>query len=280
MNRLGRGLEALLDTGAESIDPSTGITTVSIEQISPNPYQPRHKFDPDKLRELAESIKENGLIQPIIVTKKDQTHYELIAGERRLEAAKLAGYKEMPVIIRSVSKRQQLQFAIIENIQREELTAIEEAKAFKQLHDEFGMTHAQISDILAKDRVTVTNTMRLLQLSDYVQEMIMNGSLTAGHARAILSVDPAIQNSFADTIKQLHLTVRQAESRAQKIKAGGEVAAPESAPEPGLQAVGQSLRKKYNVRVRIAEKENRGRVVFYYRNPEERNRLLAQLTEE
>lgn len=285
MNRLGRGLDALLETGPESTDPSTGITTVAIEHVYPNPYQPRHHFDPDRLRELADSIRENGLIQPIIVTKKDQTHYELIAGERRLEAAKLAGYREMPVIIRSVSKRQQLQFAIIENIQRENLNAIEEAMAFRQLQDEFSMTHAQIAEILAKDRATVTNTLRLLQLSDHVRGMITSDQITAGHARAILSVDPAIQDSFADVIRQLHLTVRQAESRAQKLKTGGELTTPaetrtESAPPLELKDIGGKLKKKYQVRVRISEKDERGRVVFYYRNTAERDRLLEQLTEE
>jgi ParB family transcriptional regulator, chromosome partitioning protein len=282
MNRLGRGLEALLESGAESVDPTTGITTVDIGQIYPNPYQPRRLFDPDKLRELAKSIKENGLIQPIIVTKKDQTHYELIAGERRLEAAKLAGFQEMPVIIRSVSKRQQLQFAIIENIQREDLNAIEEAKAFQQLHDEFGMTHAQISEILAKDRATVTNTLRLLQLNDSVQSMVMDGRITAGHARAILSVDPAIQDAFADIIHKQRLTVRQAESRAQKLRAGGELHPSPTAtpPSPSLQEFHGRLRRKYKARVRISEKGERGRVTFYYKNAEERDRLLEQLAGE
>ena len=177
MTRLGKGLEALISSGPESIDKTTGITTIDVDHIKPNRFQPRKKFKPEKLQELANSLKENGIIQPIIVTKRDESQFELVAGQRRLEAAKLAGFDEIPVIIRSVSLKEQLQFAIIENVQREDLTAIEEAQAYQQLNTEFDLTHAQISDIVGKDRATITNLIRLLKLNDDIQNMILDEKL-------------------------------------------------------------------------------------------------------
>ena len=156
-----------------------GVTTLRISEIVPNRYQPRRTFDKDKLQELADSLRENGIIQPIIVTKRDDALYELIAGERRLEASKLAGFREIPVIVRSVTPKEQLQFAIIENVQREDLNAIEVAKAYQQLNEEFNLTHAQISEIVGKDRATISNFIRLLKLNEQIQNMILSNFLSS-----------------------------------------------------------------------------------------------------
>ncbi|MFC1898614.1 ParB/RepB/Spo0J family partition protein, partial [Candidatus Cloacimonadota bacterium] len=218
MTRLGKGLEALINSGPESIDRTTGITTVKVDMIFPNRYQPRKYFDQKKLQELANSLKENGIIQPIIVTKKDDTNYELVAGERRLEAAKLAGFNDIPVIIRSISLKEQLQFSIIENVQREDLSPIEEANAYQRLNEEFNLTHAQISDIVGKDRATITNIIRLLKLPDSIQQMILNEQLSPGHARAILQVAEKDQENFANMIINNIYSVRKAEQEAKLIK--------------------------------------------------------------
>ena len=196
---------------------------VKIEFINPNRYQPRKLFNRAKLKELAVSLKENGIIQPIIVTKRESSNYELVAGERRLEAAKLAGFEEVPVIIRSISLKQQLQFAIIENVQREDLNALEEAAAYQRLNTEFQMTHSQISEIVGKDRATITNLIRLLKLNGNVQKMILKGELSPGHARTILQIPSSLQDEFAQVIKKNKYSVRKAESAAKSIKNAGSI---------------------------------------------------------
>lgn len=275
--RLGRGLEALIRDIPERTNQATGITTVKVENISPNRYQPRKSFDQAKLKELSDSIKQNGIIQPIIVTKKDDSDYELIAGERRLEAAKLAGFEEVPVIIRSVSKKEQLQFAIIENIQRENLNAVEEAKAYQQLVEEFNMTHAQISEIMGKDRVTITNSLRLLRLSTGIQDYIINGELTAGHARAILQVDDSLQEGFAKYLAENSTSVRQAEELAKSWEQ------PRShtrqvKPKMNTNVIEETeLKQIYRVGVKIEDRNGKGKIIFKFGNDEEKKQLLEQL---
>jgi ParB family chromosome partitioning protein len=281
MNRLGKGLEALISSVPESTDVSTGITTIKTEQIKPNRYQPRKLFNSEKLQELANSLKENGIIQPIIVTTKDEGEYELIAGERRLEASKLAGFNEVPVIIRSVSPKEQLQFAIIENVQREDLTAIEEAKAYQQLNEEFKLTHAQISEIVGKDRATITNFIRLLKLSDNVQQMILNDQISSGHARAILQVDEELRDKFSQLILKNKLSVRKAEEEAKRIKETGSVSHSKKKKEvieiPELREAEKNLKQKFNSKVKISDNNYKGKVSFYYSSKDEFNKLLEKL---
>jgi len=284
MSKLGRGLDALLGAGPESVDRTTGITTVGVEYIFPNSYQPRKTFEQSKLEELAQSLRENGMIQPIIVTKKDNSRYELIAGERRLEAAKLAGFAEVPVIVRSVSRRQQLQLAIIENIQRENLNPVEEAEAYQRLHEEFSLTHAEISDIVGKDRATITNSLRLLKLAPQVRELLSTGQLSYGHARAILQVPEPAQEGFAEHLVKESLSVRKAEALAKSW-------APQSQPEPveeprkplGRQLLEQlqnTLRGWYRVRVKVQGKPDKGRITFFYQTESERVALMERLQPE
>ncbi|OPX28658.1 MAG: chromosome partitioning protein ParB [Candidatus Cloacimonas sp. 4484_143] len=279
MTRLGKGLEALISSGPESVDKTTGITTVKVELISPNRYQPRKRLDKEKLQELANSLKENGIIQPIIVTKRDETNYELIAGERRLEASKLAGYDKVPVIIRSVSPKEQLQFAIIENVQREDLSAIEEAKAYQQLNEDFGLTHAQISDIVGKDRATITNLIRLLKLPEEIQNMVLDEKLSSGHARTILQVPEKDQLNFANQIVRNIFSVRKAEQEAKKIKESGKVGKSKSnlrlAKE--LKTLEASLKTYYKTDLKISGTQNKGKIIFQYSSKEELEKLVKKL---
>lgn len=276
MTRLGKGLEALINSGPESIDRTTGITTVKVDIIKPNRYQPRKFLDSEKLQELANSLKENGIIQPIIVTKKDDTNYELVAGERRLEAAKLAGFEEIPVIIRSVSPKEQLQFAIIENVQREDLSPIEEANAYQRLNDEFNLTHAQISEIVGKDRVTITNLIRLLKLPASIQRMILNKQLSPGHARAILQVAEEDQENFAINIINNIFSVRKAEQEAKIIKEKVVSKKPRIEPEkvPELISYEAHLKRNYNTRIKISGKLTKGKITFYYSSKKELEKLI------
>jgi len=282
MTRLGKGLEALINSGPESIDKTTGITTIKVDHIKPNRFQPRKKFKQEKLQELANSLKENGIIQPIIVTKRDESQFELVAGQRRLEAAKLADFDEIPVIIRSVSLKEQLQFAIIENVQREDLTAIEEAQAYQQLNTEFDLTHAQISEIVGKDRATITNLIRLLKLNDDIQKMILDEKLSPGHARAILQVEGQFHEDFANLIIRNNLSVRKAEMEAKRIKESGLFAKPkvEMHVIPELAEHEKILKKRYKIKVKITDKNNKGKITFYYSEKTELDKLLNQLENE
>ncbi len=281
MTRLGKGLEALISSVPESTDKSTGITTIKTDLIKPNRYQPRKLFNTEKLQELANSLKENGIIQPIIVTTKDEGEYELIAGERRLEASKLAGFSEIPVIIRSVSPKEQLQFAIIENVQREDLTAIEEATAYQQLNEEFKLTHAQISEIVGKDRATITNFIRLLKLSDNVQQMILNDQISSGHARTILQVDEELRDEFSQLIFKNKFSVRKTEEEAKRIKETGSVLISKKKKEiieiPELKEFEKKLKHKFNSKVKISDNNYKGKVSFYYASQNELNKLLEKL---
>lgn len=279
MTRLGKGLEALINSGPESVDRTTGITTVKVDVIKPNRYQPRKILDSEKLQELANSLKENGIIQPIIVTKKDDTNYELVAGERRLEAARLAGFDEIPVIIRSVSPKEQLQFAIIENVQREDLSPIEEANAYQRLNEEFHLTHAQISDIVGKDRVTITNLIRLLKLPDSIQKMILDKQLSSGHARAILQVAEEDQEKFAQNIIDNIFSVRKAEQEAKLIKEKIVSKKPRTETEkiPELISYEAQLKKKYNSRIKVSGKLTKGKITFYYSSKKELEKLIGKL---
>lgn len=281
MTKLGKGLGALISSVPESTDVSTGITTVKTDQIKPNKYQPRKQFNNEKLQELANSLKENGIIQPIIVTTKDKSEYELIAGERRLEASKLAGFNEIPVIIRSVSPKEQLQFAIIENVQREDLTAIEEAKAYQQLNEDFKLTHAQISEIVGKDRATITNFIRLLKLSREVQQMILDEKISSGHARAILQVDEELREKFSKLILKNKLSVRKAEEEAKRIKEIGSVLpSPKKkgiVEVPEIKEYEKNLKQKFNSKVKISDNNYKGKISFYYSTKKELDKLLEKL---
>jgi ParB family transcriptional regulator, chromosome partitioning protein len=265
--RLGRGLSALIPDRDEAKTGHLGLSTLPIDKIHANRYQPRKNFDNDKLAELADSIKENGIIQPLIVTKTEGSEYELIAGERRLQAAKLAGLEIVPVVIRSVSKKEQLQLAIVENIQREDLNPIEEALAYAALAEDFSLTHAQIAQIMAKERSTITNSIRLLKLPQSVQGMVNDGLISSGHARAILSVEEPLQEAFAEYIVQHGLTVRMAEERAPKFTGNNPPAKPEQTPL--FHNLERDLQRTLGLKVKVTERNGKGSITLKYASHEE-----------
>jgi len=281
-SRLGKGLGALIGAGpdaAESTDRTTGITTVKVDKIIPNRYQPRKFFDKAKLQELANSLKENGIIQPIIVTKCDDSQYELVAGERRLEASKIAGFTDVPVIVRSISAKEQLQLAIIENVQREDLNPIEEAKAYQQLNEEFQLTHVQISEIVGKDRATISNFIRLLKLDDSIQQHILEGQISSGHARAILQVDEKYRAAFVDKIIKQSLSVRKAEAEAKQI-----LAEEPQEKKPMTRKLPEFIRRYQSIldtgfrgSAKITGRKNKGKIVIQYSSEEDLKSILEQM---
>ena len=225
MNRkaLGKGINALIPDFEMGVpesheNESAKTTELLIDEISPNRFQPRKYFDDEKLEELVTSIRENGVLQPVLVQKSD-TGYELIVGERRWRASKKAGLKKIPVVIREVTDAQALELAIIENIHRQDLNPIEEAEAYARLADEFALTQEMIAEKVGKSRTAVTNTLRLLKLSRNIKEDLISGKLSMGHARALLGLDNAGQmEALRKEIFKQDLTVRQTESRVSRLK--------------------------------------------------------------
>ena len=229
---LGRGISELIPTGEPSTTSSKKKSkeetvtktvvkevekTLPISEIEPNKSQPRTRFDEDALVELSESIKKFGVIEPIIVVKKGKYH-EIIAGERRWRAARLAGMKEVPVIIRDYTRQQQVEIALIENLQRENLNPIEEAKAYQRLIEEFNLTQDEVADRVSKGRPTITNSLRLLKLTDKVQQMIIEEMLTTGHARCLIQItDPELQIEIATMVFDKKMSVRETESYVKKL---------------------------------------------------------------
>jgi ParB family chromosome partitioning protein len=218
---LGRGLGALLSEIEEAYDNELpkrgGVEEIAVAKIRPNPYQPRKHFDAESLAELSESIKTHGLLQPIVI-KEDLDGYILIAGERRLRASKLAKNKTIKAIVVSVSDEQMREHALIENIQRDELNVIDLAQAYQELIDIHELTHEQLSQTVHKSRTQITNTLRLLQLSDKGRKALVDGKITAGHAKVILGLEPNEQTMMIDSIIGQKLSVRDVESMVKKIK--------------------------------------------------------------
>ncbi|MDB4138648.1 ParB/RepB/Spo0J family partition protein [Methylophilaceae bacterium] len=209
---LGRGLEALLGSDDNNMEQSNDqLKMISIGKLSAGKYQPRSIMDPEPLEELAESIKSQGIMQPILVRMLKENDYEIVAGERRWRAAKLAKLTEVPVLIKKISDSSALAMALIENIQREDLNIIEEAKGIKRLIDEFGMTHDAAAESLGKSRTAVSNILRLLNLSDYVQDALLNKKIEMGHARALLSLGTSEQAMVCQKVISQKLSVREVE---------------------------------------------------------------------
>jgi ParB family chromosome partitioning protein len=221
--RLGKGLSALINTDSPISDMSRKyIEDFDVDRIVPNPYQPRMHIDPEKLIELADSIREHGVIQPLIISKdRNSDKYNIIAGERRFRAVQLAGFKTVPVVIKETSPLEMLELALIENIQREDLNPLEESYSFKQLSTEFGLTQEEIAKKVGLNRVTVANKMRLYRLPEKIKELVLNESLSEGHARALLGVkDETSMIAAADIIVKRGLSVRQTEALVRKIMFG------------------------------------------------------------
>ncbi len=222
--RLGKGLAALISTQQMSNDSGAYNDKFDITLISPNPYQPRMHIEPEALIELADSIREHGIIQPLIITKDEKTgRYLLIAGERRFRASQLAGLKTVPIVLKDTSPQEMLELALIENIQRKDLNPLEEAIAFKQLQEQFRLTHDQIAKKVGLSRVAVTNKMRLMNLPDVVKEAVLNEKMSEGHARALLGLtDQASLVAAANIVLRKEMSVRDTELMVRKINFGKE----------------------------------------------------------
>ncbi len=270
---LGRGLDSLLPVG-DSL--SENFFECDIDIISPNHYQPRLHFSEKSIGELADSIKKQGIIQPLTV-RKTENGYELAAGERRLRAAYKAGLKKVPVIVRDFSDSEMLEISIVENIQRENLNPMEEADAYHRLIEEFNLTQEEAASKVGKSRPAVANTLRLRQLSDQIKQDIKTGILSAGHARAILSIDSTIkQNEIARFIITKKLSVRQTEDLIKRIKNQKEEkdTGVKSAEQIYFTDLSQSLSNKFGTKVKIVKKGKKGRVEIDFYGDEDLDRII------
>ncbi|MGA7614944.1 MAG: ParB/RepB/Spo0J family partition protein [Thermoanaerobaculia bacterium] len=271
---LGRGLGALIPQKEEG----AGLLEVPIERIIPNPDQPRKTFDEAALESLARSIRENGVVQPLVVTRSGDSRYQLIAGERRFRASQKAGLKTVPVVVKElVQSGQALQLALIENIQREDLNPMEEAVAYQQLHDEFGLTQEEIAKRVGKERPTVANFLRLLRLPERVKKMVAAGQLSMGHARALLSVEePRKIETLADRVIKNDLNVRQTEH----LVSGAPSAAkkPEKLKDVFTRDAEEKLTRSLRAKVAIERKRRGGEIRVTFSSEDELIRLYEELT--
>jgi ParB family transcriptional regulator, chromosome partitioning protein len=275
---LGKGLGALIPDLSSLDDKerkALGINEIELEKIVPNEFQPRKYFDDDKLKELAASIKEQGVIQPIIVHKMGGG-YQLIAGERRWRAARLAGLKTIPALVKEATKRELLEMALIENIQREDLNPLEAAEAYKRLQDEFKLTQDDLAKRVGKERSTVTNFLRILGLPKEVKHEIATGSLSMGHAKALLSLERVRDQLRAATlIVKKGLSVREAESIATRLKNPPKEKKVRQSHE--LKAVAEKLTKSLGTKVSISARSKGGRIVIEYYSTDELDRILEKI---
>lgn len=281
---LGRGLYALVseaeyETGgsAAACSNASSETKLPIEDIVPNPNQPRIHFNETELRELSESIQEHGVLQPLLV-RKHGNGYEIIAGERRYQASKLAGLEELPVIIKEVNDEEMLALALIENLQRSDLNPVEEAKGYRQLIDASGMTQEALSKAVSKSRSAITNSLRLLDLPEVVQQMIFEGKLTAGHARAILAVpyeDARIR--LAEKVVAEGLSVRATENLAPLFSAGETPKTSRPATPQSFKKAARVLRQVFNTNVRVKSSHGKNKIEIEFKDEEELSRILGEM---
>jgi ParB family transcriptional regulator, chromosome partitioning protein len=280
---LGRGLASLIPQ--RSGPP--GVIDVPIDRVVSSPFQPRTRIDEAELATLVESIRAHGVIQPVLVTET-LDGYRLVAGERRLRAARLAGLERIPALIRQLADRDQLELALVENVQREDLNPIEEARAYRQLIDEFGFTQEQLAARVSRARSSVANTLRLLDLLAEVQAAIETGAITEGHARAIAALDASRQRQLLDTVVARGLSVRQTEELARRIRDASErsgashqdgvARAEEAGRSAEVERVETELRTALGTKVTLAKARKGGRIVIEYYSDEELGRLYERLT--
>jgi ParB family transcriptional regulator, chromosome partitioning protein len=274
---LGRGLDALL--GADSAAaPRDALTKLPVARIRPGKYQPRTKMDQQALAELAASIRSQGLMQPLLVRPVDRDRYELIAGERRWRAAQMAGLEEVPVLVREVPDEAALVLSLIENIQRENLNPMEEAAGVQRLIDEFKMTHEQAADAVGRSRTATTNLLRLLKLAKPVQEMVLQGALDMGHARALLALDPARQIEAAHRIAAKGLSVRDTEALVQALARGRSGAHRAKRVDRDLERLEEELSGSLGTTVEIRPaKKGSGKLLVHYSSLDHLEQLLKRL---
>jgi ParB family chromosome partitioning protein len=277
---LGRGLAALLPASEQQ------LRQVDVDLIVPNPRQPRSLLDPDALADLAESIRQHGVIQPIVVTESNQaapgrpSTFQIIAGERRWQAAKLAGLERVPVIVKEASSQQVLEIALVENIQRADLSPLEEAAAFKQLIDEYGLTQEAVADRVGRHRTSVTNTLRLLRLPDEIKELLAGQQITEGHARSLLALEsPAEMLELARRVVENSLTVRQLEeaTRRGSNAKNRNGSLDREADDPEWKSLESRLQDALGTKVQLARARRGGRMVIHFFSEEELDSIVQRL---
>ena len=273
---LGRGLDSLISNAVDS-SSSDRLTTVAIADIQPGRYQARVQIDDEALQELADSIKAQGIIQPVIVRERGLSQYELIAGERRWRASQLAGLTEIPVVIKTISDETALAMGLIENLQRENLNPIEEAQGLKRLADEFGLTHETIAKAVGKSRSAISNSLRLLSLPEPVQEMLYQRRLEMGHARALLTLHVVDQLELAQKAVKNGWSVREVERRSQLAH---QKAKPEATKtiNPDIRRINDALTERLGVNAEVkTSNQKKGKIVLHFDTPETFEYLLKQL---
>ncbi|MFZ0431003.1 MAG: ParB/RepB/Spo0J family partition protein [Acidobacteriota bacterium] len=269
---LGKGLDALLPQTSES----GALVHIDIDRIHPNPMQPRLRFEVERLDELAASIREKGILQPIVV-RPTETGYEIIAGERRWRACQRAAVHQIPAIVQDVSDQDMLELALIENIQRDDLSPIEEAQAYQLMVEQFGLTQEEVADKVARSRTAVTNTLRLLQLPKAIQELVINKDLSMGHARALIPLPPKPQLELARLVVDQGLSVRDTERRVQRLLQASPTRRTRPARDPNLQAAEERLEERWRTRVEIRQRGRKGQIVLHFNSAEELDRLFEDL---
>lgn len=271
---LGRGLAALIpqrDDGRSTVE-------IPISAIRHNPYQPRQAVDNARLAELAESIAQHGVLQPVLVTQTPQG-YVLIAGERRLRAAELAGLERIPALVRSVAQQEQLAFALVENLQRSDLNALEEARAFRQLADEFGLTQEEVAQRVGRSRSAVANTLRLLELAPAIQAALADGSVTEGHARALAGLqDESVQAEMLRVVVARALSVRQTEDLVRRHNQPGLARVSDRTVPPDLERLEAGLREVLGTKVSLSRRRRGGRITIEYYDNDDLGRIYERLT--
>lgn len=272
-SNLGRGLDALIPKE----DKQHGYIVTSINEVKPNQTQPRKEFDEQGISELALSIKEKGILQPLVV-RTIESGYEIIAGERRWRAAQRAGVTRVPVIVKEASDREVMELALIENLQREDLNPIEEAIAYQHLIDEYELTHEDVSRQIGKERSTITNQLRLLRLPEEAKAALIAGDITSGHARAILSIEsPAEAREALNAIQRQRLSVRNTEQLIKKISKRKKKEAGTGEEDIYLRQVTDELKRALSTQVRIVDKQGKGKIEIDYYSNEELERLTSIL---
>jgi len=274
---LGRGLDALLSNEADNVSSKIETTNVMpLSQLTPGKFQPRKNFNQDSLKELAESIKAQGIIQPILVRMTSNNQYEIIAGERRWQAAKIAKLDEVPVVVKDISDSTALAMALIENIQREDLNVIEEARGIKRLIDEFNITHEAAAEAVGKSRAAVSNTLRLLSLCEHAQYALETNKIEMGHARAILSLSPIDQAMMCQKIVNQKLTVREVEKEVSEGTT--KKPTPKQSKDHDIQRLENELSDRFGTNILISHKPSgKGTIHFKYSNLDELERIISKL---
>lgn len=275
---LGKGLGALLGESAMQSAPQQSPLLLPLQKIEPNRLQPRRNFDEEELSALADSIRQHGVIQPLTVRLLDSGYYQIIAGERRWRAARLAGLREVPVVVIEADDKKAMELALIENLQRSDLTPIEEARGYQQLIGEYGLTQEQVADRVSKSRPAVANAMRLLSLPEELVSLVEEGKLTAGHARALLSLkDTRQQLAVAQKVINLQLSVRQTEAMCKKLSKAVKAPEPKPVEVDYLAECEKTLSRRLGRGVRIVSGKRKGKIELEYYGQEDLQRLYEAL---